>query len=118
MEGMWYDNVTVLVGLASCPPKESFRLYDSTHLLYRDGWNGIDQFRAFLVNAAMRDVCRSRDSQSFIFDAVSEDLAGMFNDTFFMVGMTHVQAQETITIDNSGHRAADTERHGTGGHFA
>ena len=110
--------VGVLVGLAAAAPKESFRLYDSTYLLYTDGWNEIDRLSAYLVNAKMRDMCKKEDSTSLIFDAVSEDLVSMFNDTFFVVGMTHVQSQETITVSTSGHRATDTERHGTGGRFA
>ena len=119
-----HSSVTGLSGgsmsmiIAAAAPKESFRLYDSTYLLYTDGWNEIDRLSAYLVNAKMRDMCKKEDSTSLIFDAVSEDLVSMFNDTFFVVGMTHVQSQETITVSTSGHRATDTERHGTGGRFA
>ena len=110
VEAMWYSKVPVLVGLGSAPEKDLFRLYDSTYLIYRAGWDEIDRLSAYLVNREMREMCRSEESTSLIFDAVSEDLVGLFNDTVFVVGMTHVQAQETITTDTSGHLTADTVR--------
>ena len=110
LEAMWYSDVGVLVGLAAGAPQDSCKLYDSTHLAYTDGWNEIDRLSAYLVNAKMRYMCKKEDSTSLIFDAVSEDLVKLFADTFFVVGMTHVQTQVPIEIDNSGHRAADTER--------
>ena len=118
LEAMWYSDVGVLVGLAAGAPRDSCKLYDSTHLAYTDGWNEIDRLSAYLVNAKMRYMCKKEDSTSLIFDAVSEDLVKLFNDTFFVVGMTHVQTPESIETHHSGHRAADTERHGTGGDFA
>ena len=109
LEAMWYNEVAVLVGLSAGEPQESFRLYDSTYLLYTDGWHQIDQLNAYLVNGEMRDMCRSEESTSLIFDAVSEDLVRLFQDTFFVVGMTHVQTQEPIKTDNSDCHVAHTE---------
>ena len=34
LEAMWYNEVAVLVGLSAGEPQESFRLYNSTYLLY------------------------------------------------------------------------------------
>ena len=110
LEAMWYSPVPVLVGLGSAPEKDSFRIYDSTYLIYRAGWDEIDRLSVYLVNAAMRDMCRSEGSTSLIFDAVSEDLVELFNDTVFVVGMTHVQTPETIKTNVHGHEGALTKR--------
>ena len=90
-------------------------LYDSTYLLYSKNWHNIDLVSAYLVNGKMREMCPPQMKSSLMFDAVSEDLVRLFNDTVFVVGMTHVQAQETIDTQPSGYSAADTERDRTGG---
>ena len=110
IEALWYTEVGVLLGLTQSEPKKAFRLYDSTYLVYTEDWQEIDQVSAFLVNQTMRAMCAPQKETSLMFGAVSEDLVRLFNDTVFVVGMTYVQAQETITIGDIGHRAADTDR--------
>ena len=110
LEAMWYSEVPVIVGLGTAAPEEGFRVYDSTYLLYTKGWHGIDGVNAYLVNQQMREMCRSEKSTSLIFDAVSEDLVELFNNTVFVVGMTHVQTPKTIKTVVHGHEGALTKR--------
>ena len=42
-----------------------------------------------------------------------EHLARLFNETVFVVGMTHVQTKEAVAANTDGHPAAHTERSAT-----
>ena len=91
---MWLDSPPVMVLAAdiAITADKGLLLYNSTYLLYPDEWKLIDTAGAFLINAAMRQLCTPEDSQSLAIDYAAEDMKLRFLEQNFVVGICNVQA--------------------------